>query len=154
MVSTRLGKPIYAPPGLSEVSLALPVKQFWCWSDWRWPFSVLSRKLVERFLFPRLSLPRDRCCDISLSPQVESHPPQDFRSSGTKAALSNLLHEKDKQSTRVYFQRWKCSSQGEVPIRPFPFPPALSSVMTPQWGAADAEIKVPSVENRAWRFSL
>ena len=30
-------------------------KRFQCSSDWRWPSLVLSRKIVERFLFPRLS---------------------------------------------------------------------------------------------------
>ena len=30
----------------------------------RWAFLVLSRTIVERFLFPRLSPPDDRCCDV------------------------------------------------------------------------------------------
>ena len=29
-----------------------------------WPFLVLSRKIVEHFLFPRLSPPGDRRCDV------------------------------------------------------------------------------------------
>ena len=40
---------------LSGVSPVLPLKQFQCWSDWRWPFLILSRKIFERFLFLRLS---------------------------------------------------------------------------------------------------
>ena len=32
------------PVSVSEVSLMLPLKQFQCWSDWRWPCLVLSRK--------------------------------------------------------------------------------------------------------------
>ena len=35
----------------------LPWKQFQCWSDWRWPFLVLSRKTRRAHpLFLRLSL--------------------------------------------------------------------------------------------------
>ena len=57
MVSMRSGSSICAPPRLSGVSPMLPLKQFQCWSDsWRWPFLDLSRKMVERFLFLRLSL--------------------------------------------------------------------------------------------------
>ena len=41
-----------------------PLKRFRCSSDWRWPSLVLSRKIVSRFLFPRLSPPGDRCCDV------------------------------------------------------------------------------------------
>ena len=47
MVSTRLRKPIFGPPRLSEVFPVLPLKQFQCWSDGWWPFLVLSRKIVE-----------------------------------------------------------------------------------------------------------
>ena len=32
--------------------------------DWRWSSLGLSRKIVERFLFPRLSPPGDRWCDV------------------------------------------------------------------------------------------
>ena len=55
MVSMHSGRPICAAPHLSGVSPMLPLKQFECWSDWRWPFLILSRKIVERFLFLRLS---------------------------------------------------------------------------------------------------
>ena len=64
MVSMRSEKPICAPPRLSEVSPTLPLKRFQCSSDWRWPSLVLSRKIVWRFLFPRLSLPGDRWCGV------------------------------------------------------------------------------------------
>ena len=37
-----------------------PLKRFQCSSDCRWPYIVLSRKIVYRFLFPRLSPPGDR----------------------------------------------------------------------------------------------
>ena len=53
--SMRWEKPIRAPPRLSEVSPTLPLKRFQCSSDWRWPFLVLSRKMVWRF--PALSTP-------------------------------------------------------------------------------------------------
>ena len=46
MVSMRSEKPICAPPRLSEVSPTLPLKQFHCSSDWRWPSLVLSKKIV------------------------------------------------------------------------------------------------------------
>ena len=44
MVFMRSEKPICVPPLLSEVSPTLPLKQFQCSSDWRWPSLVLSRK--------------------------------------------------------------------------------------------------------------
>ena len=64
MVSMRSGRPICAPPRLSGVSPMLPLKQFQCWFDWRWPFIVLSKKIFERFLFLRLSPPGDQWCDF------------------------------------------------------------------------------------------
>ena len=39
-------------------------KRFQCSSGWRWPSLVLSRKIVSRFLFPRLSPPGDRWCVV------------------------------------------------------------------------------------------
>ena len=42
----------------------MPLKQLQCLSDCRWPSLVLSRKIVERFHFPRLSPPDDRWCNI------------------------------------------------------------------------------------------
>ena len=42
-------KAICAPPRLSEVSPALPLKRFQCSSDRRWPSLVLSRKIVKCF---------------------------------------------------------------------------------------------------------
>ena len=49
---------------LSGVSPMLPLKQFQCWSDWWHPFLIFSRKMVERFLFLRLSPPGDRWCNV------------------------------------------------------------------------------------------
>ena len=48
IVSTSSGKPICAPSHLSEVSPALPLKQFHCWSDSRWSLLAQIRlwKLV------------------------------------------------------------------------------------------------------------
>ena len=46
MVSMCSEKPICALPRLSEVSPTLPLKQFQCSPDWRWPSVVLSRKIV------------------------------------------------------------------------------------------------------------
>ena len=60
MVSMRSGKAICAPIRLSGVSPTLPLKQFQRCSDWRCPFFVLSGKIVERFLFLRLSPPGDQ----------------------------------------------------------------------------------------------
>ena len=63
MVSMHSEKPILmrsAPPRLWEVHPALrPLKRFRRSSDWRWPPLVLSRKIVERFLLSRLSLPNE-----------------------------------------------------------------------------------------------
>ena len=42
----------------------LPLKYFQCWSEWRWPFLVLSRKIIDRFIFLRLSPPGDRWCGV------------------------------------------------------------------------------------------
>ena len=42
-------------------------RQFQCWSDWRRPFLVLSRKTTERLLCLRLSPPGDRWCGLSLT---------------------------------------------------------------------------------------
>ena len=41
----------------SEFSPVLPLKQFRCWSDWRWLFLVLPRKIFQRSLCLCLSLP-------------------------------------------------------------------------------------------------
>ena len=46
MVSMRSEKLICAPPRHSEISPMLPLKHFQCSSNWRWPFLVLSRKIV------------------------------------------------------------------------------------------------------------
>ena len=43
IVFKRSEKPICAPSRLSEVPPMLPLKQFQCPSDWRWPSLVLSR---------------------------------------------------------------------------------------------------------------
>ena len=60
----RSKKPICAIHRHSEVSPTLPLKRFQCSFDWRWPSLALSRKIVERFLFPRLSAPGDRWCAV------------------------------------------------------------------------------------------
>ena len=51
MVSMCSEKPICAPPHPSEISQRLPLKQFQCSSDWRWPSLILSRMIVKRYLF-------------------------------------------------------------------------------------------------------
>ena len=51
-------------PSLSDVSPILPLKRFQCSSDWRRPSLVLSRKIVWRFLFQRLSPPGDQWYDV------------------------------------------------------------------------------------------
>ena len=51
----------YTPSPRSFHSVAL---YFRCWSDWRWPFLVLSMKIAERFLFLRPSPLGDRWCDV------------------------------------------------------------------------------------------
>ena len=64
MVSMHSGRPTCAPPCLSGVSPMLPLKQFKCWSHWRWPFLVLSGKIIEHFPFLCLSSPGYRWCDV------------------------------------------------------------------------------------------
>ena len=67
---------VCTPPCLSKMSPTLPLKQFQCSSDWRWPSLVLLGKIVQRFLFQRLSPPDDRWCvyviSLALCPQVVS----------------------------------------------------------------------------------
>ena len=72
-----LGKPICAPPRLSGVSPLL--KQIRCWSDWGWPFLVLSRKI--RWALPLSSLLQavDGVVSLALCPQLVSQAPQHFR---------------------------------------------------------------------------
>ena len=82
----RSVKPICAPPRLSEVSTTLPLKQFQCSSDWRWPSLVLSRKIVKRFLCLCRSPGDDSVMSLALCPQVVSQAPQNLRSSETQAA--------------------------------------------------------------------
>ena len=82
----RSEKPICAPPHFSEVSPTLPLKQFQCSSDRRWPSRDLSGKIFDRFLFPRLSPPGDRSVmSLALCPQVVAQAPQYFRSSEMQA---------------------------------------------------------------------
>ena len=65
MVSMRSEKPICAQFRLSEVSPTCPLKRFQCSSDLQWPSSlVLSKKILWRFVFPRLSPPGDRWCGV------------------------------------------------------------------------------------------
>ena len=57
-VSSSSEKPIIRrSPYISGSFPTLPLKQSRCSSDWWWPSPVLSVKIVERFLFPRLSPP-------------------------------------------------------------------------------------------------
>ena len=63
MAFMRSENPICAPSRLSEASPTLSLKHSQCSSDWRWPSLVLLRKIVQRFLFPRLSPPGDRWSD-------------------------------------------------------------------------------------------
>ena len=64
MIYMRSERPICALPRLFDVFPTLPSKQLQCSSDWRWTSLVLSRKVDERFRFPRVSPPGDRWCDI------------------------------------------------------------------------------------------
>jgi len=79
-------------PRFSEVSPALPLKQFQYSFDWRSPSLDLARKIVERFLFSRLYLPGGRWYDMALAlcPQVMSQD-QHLRSSEMKATPVYLL---------------------------------------------------------------
>ena len=79
------------PSVRNSVSPEFPFRQFQCCSDWWWPFLVLSRKIVERFLCLLLSptpssplLPPPQEIDIvmslGLSPRPVSRASQQFRS--------------------------------------------------------------------------
>ena len=67
MVSMRSEKPICAPPLLSDVSQTAPLKRlFQCSSDLTMALSgpFKENRLALRFLFPRLSSPGYRWCDV------------------------------------------------------------------------------------------
>ena len=93
MVYMRSEKPICTPSRLSEVSPTLPLKQFQCSSDWRWLSVVLSRKVVQRFLFPCLSLLQaiDGVMSLALCPHVVSQAPQHFKSSEMQATYDGCF---------------------------------------------------------------
>ena len=65
MVVILSEKPICTPPCLSEVSPLLPLKQFQCSSDWRWP-SLKSHPFKQDHLALSLSMPPlgDWWCDV------------------------------------------------------------------------------------------
>ena len=83
----RVEMPICAPPRLSEVSPALPLKWFRCSSDWRWPSLVLSRKTSSRISSFSASLLQviNGVMSLALCPQVVSQASQHFRSSEKQA---------------------------------------------------------------------
>ena len=85
MVSTWSEEPIRALSRRSEVCLVLPVKQLQCWSNGRRSLFVLSRKIVEHFLFLCLSPPGDRWCDLL------SKASQHFRPSKIQAIFDAYL---------------------------------------------------------------
>ena len=98
MVSMRSEKPIQlcAPPRLSEIPPTLPLKLFQYSPDLRWSSLVLSRKIVSRFLFARLSPPGiSGVMSLALCPHVMSQASQHFRSSEKRviceAALSSWM---------------------------------------------------------------
>ena len=64
VVSMYSEKPVCVSTRLAEASPVLSLKQFQCSSNWQRPSLVLSGKIVERFLFPRLSPPGDRNSDV------------------------------------------------------------------------------------------
>ena len=76
-----LGKPICAPPCLSEISAMLPLRWFQCLSDWLWPSLVVIRKMSSAFSFHASLLQAiDGVMSLSLCPQVVSQAPQHLRS--------------------------------------------------------------------------
>ena len=77
-------------PISQEFPAMLPLKQFQCWSDCRWPFLILSRKIIEHFLFLCLSL-IDGVMSLALCMQVVSQSPQHFRSSETQPACDGCF---------------------------------------------------------------
>jgi len=70
------------------------MQQFQSWSGWRWPCPALSRKTIERFLFPHINfllLATDGAMSSALCPQVVSQVPHHFISSKTQAACNSCF---------------------------------------------------------------
>ena len=98
----------------SKVSPTLPLKQFQGLSDWQWPTLVLSRKIVQSFLFPHLSSPGDWWCD-ALGFLPAGSGPSSFWSSTTQAPCDGCfafqyLSLSLSLSLSIYISAW-----------PFPF---------------------------------
>ena len=125
-----------SPSCLSEVSPKLPLKQFHCLSDWQLPSLILSRKIMQCFLFPRLSLwGVNGVMPLALCPWVVSQASQHFRSSEKQTtwggfALPARLSPRSfpftpacpGQDTHRSFQRWPLTIdtfQCGLPIPPF-----------------------------------
>ena len=68
--------PICALYPVWEVSPTLPLKQFYCSFDWRWPFFVFWRKIVSRALV--LSTPLNSRRFSASCPQVVCQDPPHF----------------------------------------------------------------------------
>ena len=104
-----------APPRLSEVSPALPLKRFQCSSDWRWPSLVLSRKIVQRFLFQRLSPPGDQWCDVL----VKQCPPRNGVSQGPMFKINSVSQGPVFKITSVKrnsVSQWQCEKKQCQPV--------------------------------------
>ena len=105
-VSMRSEKTIRAPPRLSEVSPTSPLKQFQCSPYWRWLSLVLWRKIVHRFLFPCLSPPGDRWCDVL------GFVPAGSVSSSAYVVQGNLLCQGAPSVLKLWL--WPCSMSVHV----------------------------------------
>ena len=70
MVSVHSVEPMCVSLHISDVLPVLPLKLFSCSSDCWWPTLVLWRKIIQCFLFPRLSPPGDQWCDVEVHSQT------------------------------------------------------------------------------------
>ena len=146
----RSEKPICSLPRLSEVSPTLPLKQFQfkSSSDWRCPFLILSKKSIERFLFPRLSPPGDRWCHaLRCVLEGTSQAPQHFRSSQTQTTCDDCLFRQSalparscpfnlacpEQYTYRRFRRWMSHTDTSSMGFPFHFRPFVARLYSKRW---------------------
>ena len=121
----RWGKPVCAPPRLSDVYLALPLKQFQCWSDLTMAF---SRKVDERFFFLRLSPPGvDGVASWASCPQTVSDASQrvrinrhdNNRSRGTLELFDTRHKSRKSQKACLYMTSQPFLSRGRTFDRRF-----------------------------------
>ena len=124
--------------GLHPVSQEFPQCCLWnssdqCWSDWRWPFLVLSRNIVERFLFLHLFLQAiDGVMFLALCQQLVSQAP------AFVSRVQQYVRRKEKYSCLKYANHPLSLGPFSLFVRRFP-----SLSLSTRGGLLQTEIKAP-----------